>query len=522
VTMLQEATPDRLCALIDALHRASRKLSRTSSLKDLGAHFARLTKEVFTTLDVHLFLRPEGIDRWQPVVSGTTEGVDRILLREPDEATAECTVREVPEGIVVSQQLINGTGMRCVCLYTANLAEKPACDTAAIRLLAYFFDSAYQDLLTRKKGKDLVFSLNHRLLQLNSLVDTGIEVAKLAHELSPARLALERAAVLTNASVGRVRVMHGAELTEEMVFPEGAAVTEGPTAERRIETDFTYGRETYRFELFDKESRDGVIQFEATDLLLLKALARQVHASLENRYLHNQALEKLKLDQDIAVAASIQQRILPTALPAIEGYDIAGINIPSKLVGGDYYDCIPLPDGTYAFVIADVSGKGVPAALLVSSLHAYLSAYLESPNHASTDDKFITAFLGILDPKTGELESLNAGHPPVFQIHPDGTFGELNLGGVPFGMLDMDFPYQSEKVTLGRGDRLLMYTDGVTEASNEQDQLYDDHASLKDFVAAHKPDTAAAFIDRLIADIRLFTGSAPQNDDITALYLVRR
>jgi hypothetical protein len=151
VTMLQEATPDRLCALIDALHRASRKLSRTSSLKDLGAHFARLTKEVFTTLDVHLFLRPEGIDR--------------ILLREPDEATAECTVREVPEGIVVSQQLINGTGMRCVCLYTANLAEKPACDTAAIRLLAYFFDSAYQDLLTRKKGKDLVFSLNHRLLQ---------------------------------------------------------------------------------------------------------------------------------------------------------------------------------------------------------------------------------------------------------------------------------------------------------------------------------------------------------------------
>ena len=287
--------------------------------------------------------------------------------------------------------------------------------------------------------------------------------------------------------------------------------------------------------MFDKESRAGVTPFEETDHLLLDALARQVHASLENRYLHEQALEKQRIEQEMSVAATIQQKILPVALPELKGYDLSGINIPSKSVGGDYYNCIPLHDGRFALVIADVAGKGVPAALLVSSLHAYLSAYLEGSfaitrlaarlnkvlYNDSTADKFITAFFAILTPETGDLDCLSAGHNPAYILRKDGTIQELHAGGLPLGTIDMDIPYQSERVTLGRGERLFLYTDGVTEAENEHHVLYELDFPVTDFLTKHTPDSSETFISDLIADIRKFTGSAPQNDDITAMYLRR-
>ena len=221
--------------------------------------------------------------------------------------------------------------------------------------------------------------------------------------------------------------------------------------------------------------------------------------------------------------ASIQQRILPESLPRVEGYDVAGINIPSKSVGGDYYDCIPLDGGRLALVIADVAGKGVPAALLVSSFHAYLGAYLEAEvplvelvarlnrviAHASTEDKFITAFFALLDPASGSLDSVNAGHNPVFLRRADGTLTELTQGGIPLGMMDMDYPYQSESLVMGSGDRLLLYTDGIPEATDGRMKLYDEDFPLRDFVTAHVPDRASAFIAELIADVRKFTGAAP-------------
>jgi phosphoserine phosphatase RsbU/P len=413
-------------------------------------------------------------------------------------------------------------------------------DLLSARLYAQLFDNAYQAMLARRNEKGLIFSLNHRVLQLNSLIDTGIEVARLDGEITPEQMALQRAASLTNASRGIVRVEAAGGQSVMYSFPEGTAAAQAGEKQQdtfhQIRSTFSFGGNNYTFELFDKESRSGPGAFEETDQLLLDALARQVQASLENRYLHAQALEKQKYEQDVAVAASIQQRILPASLPAIDGYDVAGINIPTKSVGGDYYDCIPLPDGRYALVIADVAGKGIPAALLVSSLHAYLSAYIESATplldlasrlnrvigRASTDDKFITAFMGILTPATGEFDTLNAGHTATFLLRADNSIQELSTGGIPFGMLDMDFPFQSERVTLQPGDRLLLYTDGVTEAMDENGGLYDTAFPLKEFVLRHNPRKADIFIRDLISDIKRFTGRADQNDDITALYLMRR
>jgi serine phosphatase RsbU (regulator of sigma subunit) len=409
-------------------------------------------------------------------------------------------------------------------------------DLASLRLFMLPFESAYLERLHARNQKDMVFSLNHRVLQLTSLIDTGIEVAKLDNAGTVHRLALQRAASLTNASKGFVTIASGDLIRETVAFPEGSAVAAAPEAGARITAGFTFGGETYTFALFDKESRAGVIPFEDTDQMLLEALTRQVHASLENRSLLQQALDKEKMERDLALAASIQQLIIPKSLPAVKGYDIAGVNIPTKSVGGDYYDCIPLPDGRYALIVADVAGKGIPAALLVSSLHAYLQAYLASGSislvelsrrlnkaicQSSPDDMFITAFIAMLSPATGEVEAVNLGHNTVYHLKSDGNIGELSDGGLALGMLDIDFPYQTQKVSIGKGDRLLLYSDGIPEAMGPNDQLFESVLPLAAYLSKHRPDRAEEFINDLLHEIRVFTADTPQSDDITALYLLR-
>jgi sigma-B regulation protein RsbU (phosphoserine phosphatase) len=195
-----------------------------------------------------------------------------------------------------------------------------------------------------------------------------------------------------------------------------------------------------------------------------------------------------------------------------------------------------LPDGRYALVVADVAGKGIPAALLVSSLHAYMKAYLASDIslielsrrlnkaicEASPDDKFITAFIALLTPSTGEVESVNLGHTAVYHLTSDGSVQELTEGGLALGMLDLEFPYQTQRVTIEKGERLLLYSDGIPEAMDAEDRLFETVFPLSDYVARHRPDRAAEFIQDLRLEIRAFTADTPQSDDITALYLQRR
>lgn len=534
--VVPETATDRLSDQIGSLQEAFRRLSRAATLKDQAEQFLSVVGRYFEGDRISLFTRAGPVGMWQPLAGNIPFDATALeALNDQSDGSAPLVDAGLAR-ICLAHRLVDQTQLGIVLVRTPPAMPYSDLDVISLRLFVALIDSAYQDLLSRRNEKDLIFSLNHRVLQLNSLIDTGIEVAKFTDDARPHHLALERAASLTNASKGCVRVTAADGATETISFPAGDAAPSAAPQERRLVSEFQYAGYSYRFELFDKESRGGIIPFEETDQLLLDALTRQVHASLENRYLHEQSLEKQKIEQDIAVAASIQQRILPKALPRIEGYDIFGINIPSKSVGGDYYDCIPLADGRYAFVIADVAGKGVPAALLVSSFHAYLSAYLEGAfplvnlvgklnrviSHASTEDKFITAFLGILAPGSGALETVSAGHNPVFLQRAGGDVEELALGGVPLGMLDIDFPYQRETVTIERGDRLLLYTDGIPEAANDQYQLYDTGSPLKDFMRQHRPESADAFIREMIDDVKKFTGNAPQNDDITALYLLRR
>jgi sigma-B regulation protein RsbU (phosphoserine phosphatase) len=517
-------------AQIEALQEAFRVLSGAGSLKEHSSRFCAVVGEFFSGDEVRLFRRTTG--EWEPLGGGLEGRGGHLPL--PEGAGGGASVLD-PRSIRIVQRLTDGSDLGVVLVRPGHGVPYSEADLITLRLFATVFENVYKEMISRRNEKELIFSLNHRVLQLNSLIDTGIEVARIAGASPPHHLALERAASLANASRGVSRLLREGRVAEEVWFPHEPAPGEDTGNDQMIESGFEFGGERYTFQLFNKESRNGVIPFEETDQLLLDALARQVHASLENRYLHQQALEKLKIDQDIAVAASIQQRILPKSLPVIEGYDIAGVNIPSKSVGGDYYDCIPLPDGRCALVIADVAGKGVPAALLVSSFHAYLTAYLEAAiplvdlaarlnrviARASTEDKFITAFFALLTPSSGSLETVSAGHNPVFLRRTDGTLQELSLGGIPLGMLDMDYPYQSETVTIAKGERLLLYTDGIPEATDGRQRLYEEDFPLKDYVSGHVPPRAETFIHELIADVKKFTGAAPQNDDITALYLLK-
>ncbi len=536
-TTAQLGLPGHALAMrLEAFHHDLRTLSAASTLPDLAARFSASLREAYPASEILLLHRPAGSASWQRLC-GKSDGLpDGELMPATGAPHVVSTLDDAGAVLRVTVRLADQSCAGILLSQAPSGSAYTEDDLLSVRLFALLFDAAYQGLLSRRTEKDLIFSLNHRVLQLNSLIDTGIEVEKLDGEVSPEELALVRATSLTNASRGAVTVADGNGIVKRHVFPAGAPVGCSDGSTSSISSTFLFGGRTYTFEVCDKESRIGRASFDETDQLLLDALTRQVHASLENRDLHLQSLEKQKIERDIAVAASIQQRILPVSLPAIEGYDIAGINIPTKLVGGDYYDCIRLPDGKYMLVIADVAGKGVPAALLVSSLHAYLTAYLESTVpleelagrlntvicRASTDDKFITAFFAVLSPGSGELQALNAGHNPAYLVRNDNSVRELNTGGIALGMLDVAFPFQSEHLMIERGERLLLYTDGITEATNAQAEMYDQHSPLRKFVADCRNDGANQFIRDLITDIKKFTGEAPQSDDITALYLLRR
>ena len=214
------------------------------------------------------------------------------------------------------------------------------------------------------------------------------------------------------------------------------------------------------------------------------------------------------MEQELIVAASIQQRILPETLPQIDGYDLAGINIPSKEVGGDYYDCVDLGKGKYALIIADVAGKGISAALLVSTLDAALYSYLEFDlpltemsdklnkliYKSSPSDKYITFFIAVLDSKSGELDILNAGHNPILLLRKNGTLEKLDAGGVGLGMFDFGIPYTGQKSIMSSGDKLFLYTDGIPEAMNENEEEYSDEKMIN-FFQNHSESSAKDFID---------------------------
>jgi sigma-B regulation protein RsbU (phosphoserine phosphatase) len=526
---------DKLTLQVKSLQEGFELLTRVRDLNELGRKYCLILRGNLFTTNVNLFYKEKDSSHWKPLSVYSDDAQANTDLLEDD---VSLNIKSLGQGdfkVAAVLPLIDNSSLGLLVGEKFDSTEYTSIDIIMLQIYMQLLDNAYQSFLNQKKEKELSFELNNRVLQLNSLIDTGIEISKLQNSETLLELALARAVSLTNASAGCLEITSGNSGDTNIVFPPVHDIKKVVGSGNKISSEFTYADVFYRFTLADKESRDGVIPFDTTDEILLDAFARQVYAALENEFLLKEAVEKENIERELSVAASIQQRIIPETLPQIEGYDIAGINIPSKEVGGDYYDTIKLNDGRYALIMADVAGKGVPASLLVSTLNASLSAYLDMNTalddmavkintviyQASTSDKFITFFMAILNPETGELDIVNAGHNPMLLLRKNGDLVKLEAGGVAFGMFDMGLPFETTGDKMEPGDRLLLYTDGIPEAMTIEDEEYSDER-LEEFYKNNLTDTAKKFIDLIVQDVKEFTGDAPQSDDITALYLIRK
>ncbi len=269
--------------------------------------------------------------------------------------------------------------------------------------------------------------------------------------------------------------------------------------------------------------------FHDDEIEFLSTLANQAMISLENARLFDQMLEKQRMEEELNIARDIQQRLLPSEYPHTDRIEIMGLNIPSYQVGGDYLDWIRLDDQRIAVTVADVSGKGIPASLLMSSLqaglrnsvtvHTQMGEMVGRLNNFiqanTTFDKFITFFYAVIDLQRNELTFCNAGHNPPYLYRADGSMKRLETGGIILGMM-ANMPYETETVPLHSGDLLIMFTDGVTEAKSADDQDFEEYR-FEEIVARVAELPVKLMLDEIVYAIKTFTKGAPQSDDITLM-----
>jgi sigma-B regulation protein RsbU (phosphoserine phosphatase) len=247
--------------------------------------------------------------------------------------------------------------------------------------------------------------------------------------------------------------------------------------------------------------------------------------------------DRVVMKRDLQIAKEIQAWLLPPGPPQVPGLEIAFATRPANTVAGDYYDVFPRPathspEGTYLIVIADVAGKSIPAAMLMASYQASLktlagisSSLIDLVGRMNTfacsnsqnGRRFTTTFISEYNPATNELLYVNAGHNAPIVRRQTGTIERLPAGGIPLGILE-DAAYESGIATLQRGDWLVIFTDGVTEAVNSHREEYDEWR-LMSLLSANLNETPQVLLNTILSDINNFVGNTPQHDDITLMLL---
>jgi sigma-B regulation protein RsbU (phosphoserine phosphatase) len=271
-------------------------------------------------------------------------------------------------------------------------------------------------------------------------------------------------------------------------------------------------------------------EFSKEDLNLLTVMANVAAIRIEHARLNEVEQAERMMAKELSQAGEIQRRLLPAAAPQVAGMDLAGYNLPCRTVGGDYYDFFRLPDGKLILVVGDVAGKGMPAAMLMSSLQARLQILVEtdeSPAGIVTrlnrsisgncpDNRFITFFLAVLDPATGDLRYCNAGHNPPLIVKSGGLMEKLDGGGIILGILPIA-QYSEHRARLESGDTLVLFSDGVSEAmpGGSDEEFGELRISMAILNRASQP--AASLIRGVIEDLQTWCSGAPYADDVTLL-----
>jgi sigma-B regulation protein RsbU (phosphoserine phosphatase) len=273
--------------------------------------------------------------------------------------------------------------------------------------------------------------------------------------------------------------------------------------------------------------------FTEDDQRLLAIIAGQSGQVVENARLYEKEKTLVKMQEEVRLAARIQTELLPKAPPNIAGYEIVGRTIPAQEVGGDYFDFIPVDSNRIAFCLGDVTGKGLPASLLMANLQATLRGQtltsgspktcLERSNQllylSTSPEKFATLFYAILDLQAHQIHYSNAGHDNPYLCSAHSATKRLKIGGIPLGMLP-DFSFEQESVPLELDSILVAYSDGVTEAMNAQEEMFGEER-IAAVIDQNKHASASEIIDHLVSAVKTFTAGHPQSDDITVVVMRR-
>jgi serine phosphatase RsbU (regulator of sigma subunit) len=277
------------------------------------------------------------------------------------------------------------------------------------------------------------------------------------------------------------------------------------------------------------DSPNQVREFTRDDLNLLTVMANVAAIRIEHARLNEIEVNERAMANELEQAAQIQRKLLPAAAPTVEGLDIAANATACRGVAGDYYDFLRFPDGRIGMLVGDVAGKGMPAALLMSSLQARVPVVFDESGEVARrvarlnrttcgncpDNRFITFFIAVVDPATGEVTYCNAGHNPPLLARAGGATETLADGGVMLGILPLA-QYQEGRVQLEKGDVLVLFSDGVTEATDAQDHEFGEER-LAQLVASLSEKPAAEIVERIHQAVAEFTQGAPPADDITVV-----
>ncbi|HET7705818.1 MAG TPA: SpoIIE family protein phosphatase [Thermoanaerobaculia bacterium] len=430
-------------------------------------------------------------------------------------------------------------------------------DVAVVRAAADYLSVLISNQRLLQEAREGEFQLKYRLWELDSLYDIGLSIAstlnidELADEILFRMISLinaRRAALFLREGDGYVlyRSFGGvngqfldrdiaAELMREgepisfnekldCIFPECSAFVAVPIRGNNAMIGVLAAA--------DRESRDGSTgSFEANEIRLLGLFASQAAIALENARLHKEALEKQAMQRDLELAATIQRDILPKAIPKLSGIELAALSRPARQVGGDYHAFVER-DGVLTIVVADVAGKSMPAALLVSALHAAIQLLFaegrdigdittELNKHIhrwSAENKFVTMIMASIDTEADTIEFVNAGHNPGY-IVVDGKLETLKSQGLPIGILGQS-RYKSQTRSFPPGSLALLYSDGITEAENVAGEEFENER-LEPLIPLDGSATAEMLRDRVAESVDAFVAGAPQKDDQT-LVIARR
>ena len=281
------------------------------------------------------------------------------------------------------------------------------------------------------------------------------------------------------------------------------------------------------------DSRKPTSAFSDLDRDVLRTLAQEAATVVENARLFASARAKARLDHEIQIASEIQQRLLPKSLPNLPSVAVTGSTLACYSVGGDCFDVIELGGGRYGFFVGDVSGKGISAALLATLLQGvfFTTAAMDIPIcdifssvnaylcERTLESRYATVFYGVLGPD-GSFEYVNAGHVPPLVRRSVGELESLASQNLPVGLF-AEAEYQSARTVLSTSDWIVIYTDGVSEATNKRNELFDEHR-LRRIVEEFLGQTVEEMADAIREGVRAFTEGAPQSDDITTLIIQYR